>query len=103
MKRICVFCGSSPGRSETYAAAASALGRSLVRRGIGLVYGGARVGLMGTLANAGLEAGGDVIGVIPQTLGEYEVAHRGLPHLRVRASRPPRKTVMGEHPRGLVA
>jgi len=103
MKRICVFCGSSPGRSETYAAVASALGRSLVRRGIGLVYGGASVGLMGTLADAVLEAGGDVIGVIPQTLVKYEVAHRGLPDLRVVASMHQRKAMMADLADGFVA
>jgi uncharacterized protein (TIGR00730 family) len=103
MKRICVFCGSSPGRSKSYAAAASALGRLLASRGIGLVYGGASVGLMGTLANAVLEAGGDVIGVIPQSLVKYEVAHRGLPDLRVVATMHERKAMMAELADGFIA
>jgi uncharacterized protein (TIGR00730 family) len=103
MKRICVFCGSSPGRSKSYAAAASALGRLLASRGIGLVYGGASVGLMGTLANAVLEAGGDVIGVIPQSLVKYEVAHRGLPDLRVVATMHERKAMMTELADGFIA
>jgi uncharacterized protein (TIGR00730 family) len=103
MKRICVFCGSSPGRSESYADAASALGRSLANRGIGLVYGGASVGLMGTLANAVLEAGGNVIGVIPQSLVNYELAHRGLPDLRVVATMHQRKAMMAELADGFIA
>jgi uncharacterized protein (TIGR00730 family) len=103
MKRICVFCGSSPGRSATYAAAASELGRLLAKRGIGLVYGGANVGLMGALANAVMDAGGDVIGVIPQSLVKYEVAHRGLPDLRVVASMHERKAMMAELADGFIA
>jgi uncharacterized protein (TIGR00730 family) len=103
MKRICVFCGSSPGRSASYAAAASELGRLLAKRGIGLVYGGANVGLMGALANAVMDAGGDVIGVIPQSLVKYEVAHRGLPDLRVVASMHERKAMMAELADGFIA
>jgi hypothetical protein len=103
MKRICVFCGSSPGRSASYAAAAAELGRSLAKRGIGLVYGGANVGLMGILANAVMDAGGDVIGVIPQSLVKYEVAHRGLPDLRIVASMHERKAMMAELADGFIA
>ena len=103
MKRICVFCGSSPGRSASYAAAAAELGRLLAARGIGLVYGGANVGLMGALANAVMDAGGDVIGVIPQSLVKYEVAHRGLPDLRVVASMHERKAMMAELADGFIA
>src|SRR5260370_24951433 len=99
MKRICVFCGSSPGRSETYAAAASALGRSLVRRGIGLVYGGPRVGLMGSLANAGLEAGGHVNSLIPHTLVKYEVARRRPADFRLVAPLHPPKATTSESAR----
>ncbi len=66
--RVCVFCGSSPGRSPAYAAAATELGRTLAERGIGLVYGGGSAGLMGALATAALDAGGDVIGVLPAGL-----------------------------------
>ena len=65
MKRICVFCGSSPGARPAYAEAARATGRALVRRGIGLVYGGGRVGLMGAVADTVMAEGGEVIGVIP--------------------------------------
>ena len=103
MKRICVFCGSSPGRSKSYSAAAVELGRLLAARGIGLVYGGANVGLMGALANAVMDAGGEVIGVIPQSLVKYEVAHRGLPDLRVVASMHERKAMMAELADGFIA
>jgi hypothetical protein len=103
MKRICVFCGSSPGRSTSYAAAAAELGSLLAKRGIGLVYGGANVGLMGILANAVMDAGGDVIGVIPQSLVKYEVAHRGLPDLRIVASMHERKAMMAELADGFIA
>jgi uncharacterized protein (TIGR00730 family) len=103
LKRICVFCGSSPGRSELYAASATAFGRLLAGRGIGLVYGGASVGLMGTLADAALDAGGDVIGVIPRSLVKYEVAHRGLSDLRVVASMHERKATMADLADGFIA
>ena len=78
MQRLCVFCGSSPGHDPAYATSAARLGRVLAERGIGLVYGGGRVGLMGALADAALAAGGEVIGVIPQALLEREIGHRGL-------------------------
>jgi uncharacterized protein (TIGR00730 family) len=96
MRRICVFCGSSPGRSPAYAQAAVELGQTLVARGLGLVYGGASVGLMGNLADTVLQAGGEVIGVIPETLIRHEVTHRGLPDLRVVPSMAERKTLMAE-------
>ncbi len=86
MKRICVFCGSSPGASPEYLYAAKQLGYTLVRKNIGLVYGGGRVGLMGKLAETVLEKGGEVIGVIPKGLMEKEVAFTGLADLRVVAS-----------------
>ncbi len=92
----CVFCGSSPGARPAYRAAAEGLGRELARRGIRLVYGGAAVGLMGALADAALAAGGDVVGVIPNSLVDMEVAHRGLPELRVVASMHERKSQMAE-------
>ncbi len=94
--RICVFCGSSPGRSPAYAAAAAELGAELGRRGIGLVYGGGDVGLMGLLADATLAAGGEVIGVIPAAMVHQEVAHGGLTELRVTASMHERKALMAE-------
>jgi len=103
MRRICVFCGSSPGRSPAYAQAAVELGRTLVARGLGLVYGGASVGLMGKLADTVLQAGGEVIGVIPDTLIRYEVAHRGLPDLRVVSSMAERKTLMADLSDGFIS
>jgi uncharacterized protein (TIGR00730 family) len=96
MKRVCVFCGSSPGARAGYADAATALGRALARRGIGLVTGGGRVGLMGVVADAALAAGGEVIGVIPEALLEWEVAHEGLTELRVVASMHERKAAMAD-------
>jgi uncharacterized protein (TIGR00730 family) len=103
MRRICVFCGSSPGRSPAYAQAAVELGQTLIARGLGLVYGGASVGLMGKLADTVLQAGGEVIGVIPDTLIRYEVAHRGLPDLRVVRSMAERKTLMAELSDGFIS
>ena len=103
MRRICVFCGSSPGRSPAYAQAAIELGQTLVARGLGLVYGGASVGLMGKLADTVLQAGGEVIGVIPDTLIRYEVTHRGLPDLRVVRSMAERKTMMAELSDGFIS
>ncbi len=94
--RVCVFCGSSPGSRPDYAEAARELGRSLASRGLGLVYGGADVGLMGAMADAALEAGGEVIGVIPASLVEREVAHRGLSDLRIVGSMHERKALMAE-------
>ena len=95
-KRICVFCGSSSGVRESYAQAARSLARHLVSKGIGVVYGGGKVGLMGTLADAALEAGGEVIGVIPQSLVAKEVGHGGLSELRVVGSMHERKALMAE-------
>src|SRR6476661_8968545 len=103
MERLCVFCGSSPGHDPAYAAAAAQLGRVLAQRGIGLVYGGGRVGLMGVLADAALAAGGEVIGVIPQALLERELGHRGLTDLRVVDSMHARKALMGELAGGFIA
>jgi len=95
-KRICVFCGSSAGERPSYRASAIALARHLVASKIGVVYGGGRVGLMGTLADATLAAGGEVIGVIPQSLVAREVSHRGLSDLRVVGSMHERKALMAE-------
>lgn len=94
MKRVCVYCGSNSGSNPAYARAAQELGAALARRDIALIYGGGRVGLMGTLADAALAAGGHVIGVIPEALATREVAHRGLPDLRVVASMHERKALM---------
>ena len=92
--RVCVFCGSSPGRSPEYAAAARRLGSLLARRGVGLVYGGGNVGLMGIVADAVLAEGGEVVGVIPRALVDRELAHRGLTDLRVVGSMHERKALM---------
>ncbi len=96
MKRVCVFSGSSPGADLAYRAAAIDLGHRLADRGIELVYGGAHVGLMGALADAALEGGGRVIGVIPQSLVDREIAHPGLSDLRVVDSMHERKAQMAE-------
>ena len=96
MKRICVFCGSSSGESPVYLESASRLGEILAREGLGLVYGGSRVGLMGRLADTVLEHGGEVIGVIPRALVNREVAHGGLTELRIVGSMHERKAVMAE-------
>jgi uncharacterized protein (TIGR00730 family) len=93
-KRVCVYCGSNSGSRRSYEHAAEAMGRTLAKRGVELVYGGGRVGLMGTLANATLEAGGNVIGVIPEALMAKEVAHLGLKDLRVVKSMHERKAMM---------
>ena len=94
--RICVFCGSSPGRDPVYLEQAAAFGALLAQRGIVLVYGGARVGLMGALADAALAHGGQVIGVMPEALMAREVAHRGLSELHVVGSMHARKALMAE-------
>ena len=96
MRRICVFSGSSPGQHPAYKEAATALGTLLAREGIGLVYGGASVGLMGALADAARAAGGEVIGVIPQSLVDHEIAHTGLDDLRIVGSMHERKALMAE-------
>ena len=96
MKSVCVFTGSSLGARPEYRTAAVALGQALAERGLGLIYGGARVGLMGAVADAALEAGGTVIGVIPQALMAKEIAHSGLTELRVVASMHERKAMMAD-------
>ncbi len=96
MKRICVYCGSSPGSRPAYREAAEALGDELAERGIGLVYGGGNVGLMGVVADAVLAAGGKVTGVIPRSLSDREIAHTGLDDLRVVESMHERKALMAD-------
>jgi uncharacterized protein (TIGR00730 family) len=103
MKRICVFAGSSAGSRADYVTAAAELGRVLAARGIGLVYGGARVGLMSAVADAVLAGGGEVIGVIPRALVEKEVAHTGLTDLRVVTSMHQRKALMADLSDGFIA
>lgn len=101
--RICVFCGSSCGNNELYANAAREMGRTLAQRGIELVYGGGRVGLMGALADAALTAGGAVIGVMPQSLVNREIQYTGLTRLHVVATMHERKTKMAELADGFIA
>jgi uncharacterized protein (TIGR00730 family) len=96
VQRVCVFCGASSGRRPRYADAARAFGDAVARRGLGLVYGGGRVGLMGAVADGALAAGGEVIGVIPQELVDRELAHDGLGELRVVGSLHERKALMAE-------
>jgi uncharacterized protein (TIGR00730 family) len=96
LRSLCVFCGSSAGTREVYQQAAQTVGRLLCRRGIELVYGGGRVGLMGLVANACLNEGGRVIGVIPQALADKEVAHTGLTELRIVGSMHERKALMAD-------
>jgi uncharacterized protein (TIGR00730 family) len=95
-KRICVFCGSSPGSRPSYVAAATFLGRRLAAIGVAVVYGGSKIGLMGAVADAALAAGGEVIGVIPRSLVAKEVAHTQLSDLRVVESMHERKALMAE-------
>ncbi len=96
MKRICVFCGASAGNHPMYAAVADALGRELSSRSIELVTGGGKVGLMGVVADAALASGGRVTGIIPRSLEEREVAHRGLTRLHVVETLHERKALMHE-------
>jgi uncharacterized protein (TIGR00730 family) len=103
MKRICVFCGSSPGARPEYRTAAINLGEALVARGIGLVYGGANVGLMGVIAESVQRGGGEVIGVIPQSMVKKELAFTGLSDLRIVGSMHERKAVMADLADGFIA
>ena len=103
MTRIGVFCGSSVGNQPAFRQAAVELAGALARRGFGLVYGGARVGLMGVLADAMRQHGGEVIGVIPQALVDREIAHAGLTDLRVVGSMHERKALMVELADGFIA
>ena len=93
---MCVYCGSSPGARPEYAHAARELGSLLARRGLGLVYGGAHVGIMGEVANAALKEGGQVIGVIPELFMDKQVHHAGLDDLHVVGSMHERKALMAE-------
>lgn len=102
-RTLCVFCGSSHGASPAYAEAAKNVGREFARRGIGLVYGGGNVGLMGVVADAVLAGGGHVTGVIPEALMAKEVGHRGLSDLRVVKTMHERKALMAELSDGFIA
>ena len=103
MNSLCVFCGSNPGASPAYAEAAARLGRTVAERGMTLVYGGGRVGLMGVVADAALAAGGKVTGVIPEALATLELAHDGLTELQVVGSMHERKARMSELSDGFLA
>ncbi|MFC5578187.1 TIGR00730 family Rossman fold protein [Lysobacter niabensis] len=103
MRSICVYCGSNAGNKPTYTERAIALGNHLAKDGLALVYGGGNVGLMGIVADAVLEAGGEVIGVIPEQLVEWEVAHKDLTRLEVVANMHERKARMFDLADGFVA
>jgi uncharacterized protein (TIGR00730 family) len=103
MKRICVFCGSNLGERPAYRSAAIALGHLVAERGIGLVYGGGNIGLMGVIADAVLEKGGFVTGVIPQVLMDQELAHQRIQDLRVVRSIHERKALMADLSDGFIA
>lgn len=103
LTRICVYCGSSPGARPEYVEAARAMGRELAGRGIGLVYGGGKVGLMGQVAKAALEAGGEVTGVITRRLAEMELAYDGLTALHTVETMHERKARMAELSDGMIA
>ena len=103
MQALCVFCGSNAGRRPAYSEAARAMGELLARRGITLVYGGGRVGLMGVIADACLAAGGKVIGVIPRLLQEKELAHQGLTEMHVVGTMHERKAMMADLADGFLA
>jgi len=96
MRRVCVYAGSTLGSDPTYVDAAKALAGLLAERGIGLVYGGSKIGLMGVLADTALAAGGEVIGVMPQALVDREIGHQGLTELRIVDSMHDRKALMAD-------
>jgi uncharacterized protein (TIGR00730 family) len=103
MRRVCVFCGSKCGHGSRYVDAARSLAECLVRRGLGLVYGGGDIGLMGILADTMLPLGGEVIGVIPRLLEAKELAHRGITELHVVESMHARKALMADKADAFVA
>jgi uncharacterized protein (TIGR00730 family) len=103
MKRVCVYCGSNFGLNPRFRESAVELGNELVNRGIGLVYGGASVGIMGTIADAVLERGGEAIGVIPSALAHKEIAHPSLSKLHIVGSMHERKALMAELSDGFIA
>jgi uncharacterized protein (TIGR00730 family) len=103
MKRICVYCGSNPGKSAEFLESARSLARALVQRDVCLVYGGASVGIMGELADYVLAGGGEVIGVIPQALADKEVSHAGLTELKIVDSMHERKAIMADISDGFIA
>jgi uncharacterized protein (TIGR00730 family) len=94
VRRICVYCGARSGRGEAYLDVARETARAIVARGCGIVYGGGRVGLMGALADAAIAAGGEIIGVIPGSLADAEIAHSGITQLHVVDSMHARKALL---------
>jgi uncharacterized protein (TIGR00730 family) len=102
LQSVCVFCGSSQGLDPAYTEAARSLGRTLAEANIRLVFGGGHVGLMGAVSNAALEAGGEVIGVIPRSLVDRELAHAGLTDLRIVGSMHERKAMMSDLSEGFI-
>jgi uncharacterized protein (TIGR00730 family) len=96
LSSICIFCGSNAGAQAAYLEAAEAVGRGLAQRGVRVVYGGGRVGMMGAVADAARAAGGEVVGVIPQAIFDLEIGHTGLDDLRVVGSMHERKALMAE-------
>ena len=102
MKRLAVYCGSATPADPVYMDTARQVGRLLAERGIGVVYGGGRLGLMGAVADAALDAGGEVVGVIPQALVDAEVAHRGLSELHIVSGMHERKALFTELSDGFV-
>jgi len=103
VKSICVYCGSSPGNRPEYAEQARALGQALAERGLSLVYGGGKVGLMGIIADAVMAHGGTAIGIIPQALLDKEVGHRGLSELHVVRNMHERKQMMADRADAFIA
>lgn len=103
MNSVCVFCGSSVGNDPAFSHLASKLGATIADRGIRLIYGGGRVGLMGVLADAALAAGGEVIGVMPRSLRDREIAHTGLSDLHITESMHERKAQMERLSEGFIA
>jgi uncharacterized protein (TIGR00730 family) len=103
LRNICVYCGSNAGRQPIYTEQAQAFGRELVRRGLGLVYGGSSVGIMGVVADTVLAEGGQVVGIIPEALMKKELEHKSLTELHVVASMHDRKSMMAAKSDGFVA
>ncbi|MDU0458616.1 MAG: TIGR00730 family Rossman fold protein [Geobacter sp.] len=103
MKMICVYCGSNPGRDSRYVEEACSFVREMTVRNIGLVYGGASIGVMGAIADTVLHEGGEVVGVIPQSLVDKEIAHNGLTELKIVGSMHERKALMAELSDGFIA
>ena len=103
LKRLCVYCGSNPGKDPAYVAAGSELGRSLAARSIGLVYGGSRLGVMGAVADGVTAAGGEAVGIIPSDLLKKETPHTGLTELKIVDSMHERKALMAKLSDGFIA